>query len=130
VPGSCDHTPIYAGVVNLRVDGEPVGFIDVWRCTKCGMLFAEERRYPPREDYPIGFSEPAGTLALAVCSSNGAYSWALVDAVPGKNAKCGECEISFSEGPTAAADGCEVALAPIPGILNRNVELREVMART
>ncbi|MGC9116213.1 MAG: hypothetical protein ACP5ID_01155, partial [Conexivisphaera sp.] len=78
----CDHFPVYAGVVNLRVDGEPVGFIDVWRCTKCGMLFAEERRYPPREDYGLGFREPSGTLSLLVCGSGDDYEWALVDAVP------------------------------------------------
>ncbi|MGB9733462.1 MAG: hypothetical protein ACP5RJ_05360 [Conexivisphaera sp.] len=122
----CDHTPVYAGVVNLRLDGEPVGFIDVWRCTKCGMLFAEERRYPPREDYSLGFNEPRGVLSLAVCSTGGGYEWALVDAAPGVITKCGECEVSISEGPRASSNACDVSILPLGDILNRNVELREV----
>ncbi len=127
VPSACEHAPIYAGVINLRLDGEPVGFVDVWRCTKCGMLFAEERRYPPRDDYELGFREPRGTLAIAVCSSGEGYEWMLVDAAPGAVARCGGCDVEISEGPTASARGCEVALVPLEEVLNRNLELREVL---
>ncbi len=126
MPGACEHVPVYAGVVNLRARGEPVGFVDVWRCTKCGMMFAEERRYPPKEDYSIGFREPKGTLSIAICSSGESYEWALIDAFPGASVECGGCRIRVGEGLSVEADGCRARLVGVSDALNRNLEIAEV----
>ena len=127
-----EHTPVYAGVVNLRVGGEPVGYVDVWECTKCGMMFAEERRFPPREIVGLGFKEPRGTLAIAACASGGRYGWTVVDLVEGEptTVTCEGvgCEIGISTDgePMVDEGGCDVRIVYLREVLNRNLELTEL----
>lgn len=40
----CDHQNVYFGVVNIRYQNQTIGAVDVWRCTKCMKMFAEEKQ--------------------------------------------------------------------------------------
>ncbi len=129
--GEHQHVPVYAGVVNVRVEGEPVGYVDVWECTKCGMMFAEERRFPPREIVDLGFREPKGTLAIAACRSEGGYWWTIVDLVEeAMTLKCGEasCKVRVpTDGAPIVDEGrCDVKIVYLREVLNRNLELTEL----
>lgn len=129
------HTPLYAGVINVRVNWEPVGYIDVWQCTKCGKLFAEERRLGMKEsDLTIGFKEPRGVLVVLVVKEGGRYKWLLVDAVPGERIRLdriglGDCSLVFSEGlrlePGVKCP--KMAVARVEDVLNTNLELTKLV---
>jgi len=40
----CNHQNVYFGVVNIRYQNQTIGAVDVWRCTKCLKMFAEEKQ--------------------------------------------------------------------------------------
>jgi len=41
---TCDHQPVYFGVVNINVDERTIGSVDVWRCGSCKKQFCEEKQ--------------------------------------------------------------------------------------
>ena len=40
---SCQHKPVYLGVVNINIDERTIGSVDVWRCVHC------KKRFPKQE---------------------------------------------------------------------------------
>ena len=49
---SCNHQPVYFGVVNINIDERTIGSVDVWRCVLCKKRFCEEKQ--------LGIEELAG----------------------------------------------------------------------
>ena len=43
-PESCDHQPVYLGVVNVNVQERTIGSVDVWHCGACKKRFCEEKQ--------------------------------------------------------------------------------------
>lgn len=43
-PKSCNHQPVYFGVVNINIDERTIGSVDVWRCGACKKKFCEEKQ--------------------------------------------------------------------------------------
>ena len=41
---SCNHQPVYFGVVNINIDERTIGSVDVWRCGVCKKRFCEEKQ--------------------------------------------------------------------------------------
>ncbi|KKK41754.1 hypothetical protein LCGC14_2544280, partial [marine sediment metagenome] len=41
---TCNHQPVYFGVVNLNIDVRTIGSVDVWRCGVCKKIFCEEKQ--------------------------------------------------------------------------------------
>ena len=41
---TCDHQPVYFGVVNINIDERTIGSVDVWRCGACKKSFCEEKQ--------------------------------------------------------------------------------------
>ena len=41
---SCDHQPVYFGVININIDERTIGSVDVWRCGICKKKFCEEKQ--------------------------------------------------------------------------------------
>lgn len=41
---SCNHQPVYFGVVNINIDERTIGSVDVWRCGLCKKKFCEEKQ--------------------------------------------------------------------------------------
>lgn len=41
---SCDHQPVYFGVININIDERTIGSVDVWRCGACKKKFCEEKQ--------------------------------------------------------------------------------------
>ena len=41
---SCDHQPVYFGVININIDERTIGSVDVWRCGVCKKKFCEEKQ--------------------------------------------------------------------------------------
>ncbi len=41
---TCNHQPVYFGVVNINIDERTIGSVDVWRCGVCKKSFCEEKQ--------------------------------------------------------------------------------------
>ena len=41
---TCNHQPVYFGVVNINIDERTIGSVDVWRCSVCKKSFCEEKQ--------------------------------------------------------------------------------------
>ena len=41
---TCNHQPIYFGVVNLNINVRTIGSVDIWRCGDCKKIFCEEKQ--------------------------------------------------------------------------------------
>ncbi len=41
---TCNHQPVYFGVVNINIDEKTIGSVDVWRCGVCKKNFCEEKQ--------------------------------------------------------------------------------------
>lgn len=41
---SCNHQPVYFGVVNINLNDRTIGSVDVWRCASCKQKFCEEKQ--------------------------------------------------------------------------------------
>lgn len=79
---SCQHKPVYLGVVNINIDERTIGSVDVWRCVHCKKRFCEEKQ--------LGIEELADLVgmpkidadakwAVNVCKlQQGKYKWKLV----------------------------------------------------
>ena len=43
-PETCNHQPVFFGVVNLNISEKTIGTVDVWRCGVCKKRFCEEKQ--------------------------------------------------------------------------------------
>ncbi len=41
---SCNHQPVYFGVININIQERTIGSVDVWRCGVCKKRFCEEKQ--------------------------------------------------------------------------------------
>jgi len=41
---TCNHQPVYFGVININIDERTIGSVDVWRCATCKKRFCEEKQ--------------------------------------------------------------------------------------
>ncbi len=78
----CNHQNVYFGVVNIRYQNQTIGAVDVWRCTKCMRIFAEEKQLGILEissEIGMPYIEPDEKWAVLVCKlKKFKERWALV----------------------------------------------------
>jgi len=41
---TCNHQPVYFGVININIDEKTIGSVDIWRCGVCKKKFCEEKQ--------------------------------------------------------------------------------------
>jgi hypothetical protein len=41
---TCNHQPVYFGVVNININERTIGSVDIWRCGVCKKSFCEEKQ--------------------------------------------------------------------------------------
>lgn len=79
---SCNHKPVYFGVVNINLDERTIGSVDVWRCVRCKKRFCEEKQLGIEELADlVGMPkiDPDAKWAVTVCKlQQGKYKWKLV----------------------------------------------------
>jgi len=79
---SCNHKPVYFGVVNINLDERTIGSVDVWRCVICKKRFCEEKQLGIEELADlVGMPkiDPDAKWAVTVCKlQKGKYKWKLV----------------------------------------------------
>jgi len=79
---SCNHKPVYFGVVNINLDERTIGSVDVWRCVICKKRFCEEKQLGIEELADlVGMPkiDPDSKWAVTVCKfQQGKYKWKLV----------------------------------------------------
>ncbi len=82
MPQECNHSNVYLGVVNIRYQNQTIGAVDVWRCTKCLKMAAEEKQLAVVDLSPeIGMPSlgPGERWAVLVCGlKQFKERWALV----------------------------------------------------
>lgn len=64
---SCNHQPVYFGVVNINIDERTIGSVDVWRCVICKKKFCEEKQ--------LGIEELADLVGMPKIDSDA--KWAV-----------------------------------------------------
>lgn len=78
---SCNHKPVYFGVVNINLDERTIGSVDVWRCVICKKRFCEEKQLGIEELADlVGMPkiDPDAKWAVTVCKlQKGKYKWKL-----------------------------------------------------
>ena len=78
---SCNHKPVYFGVVNINLDERTIGSVDVWRCVICKKRFCEEKQLGIEELADlVGMPkiDPDAKWAVTVCKlQQGKYKWKL-----------------------------------------------------
>ncbi len=78
----CEHQNVYFGVVNIRYQNRTIGAVDVWRCTKCKKMFAEEKQLGILDitsEIGMPYIEPDERWAVLVCKlKSHKERWALV----------------------------------------------------
>lgn len=79
---SCNHQPVYFGVVNINIDEHTIGSVDVWRCAVCKKRFCEEKQLGIEELADlVGMPkiDPDAKWGVSVCKlQQGKYRWKLV----------------------------------------------------
>jgi len=79
---SCNHKPVYFGVVNINLDERTIGSVDVWRCVNCKKRFCEEKQLGIEELADlVGMPkiDPDAKWAVSVCKlQQGKYKWKLI----------------------------------------------------
>ncbi len=79
---SCNHKPVYFGVVNINLDERTIGSVDVWRCAICKKRFCEEKQLGIEELADlVGMPkiDPDAKWGVTVCKlQQGKYKWKLV----------------------------------------------------
>ena len=79
---SCNHKPVYFGVVNINLAERTIGSVDVWRCVICKKRFCEEKQLGIEELADlVGMPkiDPDAKWAVTVCKlQQGKYKWKLV----------------------------------------------------
>lgn len=78
---SCNHKPVYFGVVNINLDERTIGSVDVWRCVICKKRFCEEKQLGIEELADlVGMPkiDPDAKWAVTICKlQQGKYKWKL-----------------------------------------------------
>ncbi len=131
----CVHTPIYHGVTNIFRKDEAVGAVDVWRCTRCGEFFCEEKRWGLTEVTPlVGFpKKQQGTKwSVLVCLAADAFKWTLVETRPGVKMEHNCIDDSpfplvvnddYSVSPLDDQTPCEHYLYVVDGFVNKTIRV-------
>lgn len=81
-PETCNHQPVYFGVVNINIDERTIGSVDIWRCGNCKKSFCEEKQLGIEALAEIVGMPPIDTdekWAVTVCKlQKGKDKWKLV----------------------------------------------------
>lgn len=79
---TCNHQPVYFGVININIDERTIGSIDVWRCGVCKKSFCEEKQLGIEAIAEIVGMPPINPdekWAITVCKlQKGKDKWKLV----------------------------------------------------
>ena len=79
---SCNHQPVYYGVVNINIDERTIGSVDIWRCASCKKRFCEEKQLGIESlSDLVGMPkiDPDEKWAVSVCKlQKGKDKWKLV----------------------------------------------------
>ena len=79
---TCNHQPVYFGVVNINIDERTIGSVDVWRCGVCKKSFCEEKQLGIEaiaEVVGMPQINPDEKWAVTVCKlQKGKDKWKLV----------------------------------------------------
>lgn len=106
----CEHRMVYEGAVNVVINGEVDGVVDVWRCAKCGETAADMRRVgePVLPDKvgmgQMGLAERWGIIA---CYGNGVVDWHLILTPGSMHHSCsavGQCELEVDKDGNVRCD--------------------------
>ncbi len=79
---TCNHQPVFFGVININIDEKTIGTVDIWRCGVCKKRFCEEKQLGIEaiaEIVGMPPIEPDEKWAVTVCKlQKGKYKWKLV----------------------------------------------------
>ncbi len=80
---TCKHQTVYFGVVNINIDEQTIGSVDVWRCAVCKKQFCEEKQTWEIEELAEVVGMPKidsdAKWAVTICKlQQGKYKWKLV----------------------------------------------------
>ncbi len=90
-PESCNHQPVYFGVVNININERTIGSVDVWRCVSCKKRFCEEKQLGIEaiaEIVGMPKIEPGEKWGVVVCKlQKGKDKWKLTRLKEGSEIK-------------------------------------------
>jgi len=79
---TCNHQPVFFGVININIDEKTIGTVDIWRCGVCKKRFCEEKQLGIEaiaEIVGMPPIEPDEKWVVTVCKlQKGKYKWKLV----------------------------------------------------
>ena len=79
---TCNHQPVYFGVININIDEKTIGSVDVWRCGVCKKKFCEEKQLGIEAIAEVVGMPPINSdekWAVTVCKlQKGKDKWKLV----------------------------------------------------
>jgi len=79
---TCNHQPVFFGVINININEKTIGTVDIWRCGVCKKRFCEEKQLGIEaiaEIVGMPPIEPDEKWAVTVCKlQKGKYKWKLV----------------------------------------------------
>jgi len=96
----CEHNYIFRGMVNIRLRGELIGAVDVWKCCGCGNSDVLDRRVGRErtENRAPGFRELdlEERWAILICRADADPEWRVLRVKPGQRVPCA-CELTGLE---------------------------------
>jgi len=79
---TCNHQPVFFGVINININEKTIGTVDIWRCGVCKKRFCEEKQLGIEaiaEIVGMPPIEPDEKWAVIVCKlQKGKDKWKLV----------------------------------------------------
>ena len=79
---TCNHQPVFFGVINININEKTIGTVDIWRCGVCKKRFCEEKQLGIEaiaEIVGMPPIEPDEKWAVTVCKlQKGKDKWRLV----------------------------------------------------
>jgi hypothetical protein len=79
---TCNHQPVYFGVININIDEKTIGSVDIWRCGVCKKKFCEEKQLGIEAIAEVVGMPPINSdekWAVTVCKlQKGKDKWKLV----------------------------------------------------
>ena len=79
---TCNHQPVFFGVINININEKTIGTVDIWRCGVCKKRFCEEKQLGIEaiaEIVGMPPIEPDEKWAVTVCKlQKGKDKWELV----------------------------------------------------